>query len=229
MVALSWILALLYATGSHQATASPDPRSGVEVCVGHNVVLTCNLSSGVDVTWWVVPSGSQLLQPLLTLVESKVGGTVVQFHTNDSHVNASVEAESVQLQVSGVREEDMGVYFCTGRCGGSVCFHTHFLTVTGTDVTSPTGEMSRPCWSAGICVLPASLVLIFFVFFGLYLWTGKSGMCRCGLARVTEDASLHYSSLRHLHQPRPLVRGQTHLVAEDVVYSTVNGGKNVMA
>ncbi|XP_044028514.1 uncharacterized protein LOC122864860 isoform X2 [Siniperca chuatsi] len=61
---------------------------------------------------------------------------------------------------------------------------------------------------------------------------GKPAVCCCNSLRsntsrrVTEDASLHYSSLKHADKPRPSGRGGTGLVKEEVTYSSVTSCKN---
>ncbi|XP_078123215.1 uncharacterized protein LOC144528484 isoform X2 [Sander vitreus] len=60
---------------------------------------------------------------------------------------------------------------------------------------------------------------------------GKPAVCCCKPMKsntsqsVTEEVSLHYSSLKHAGKPRPLGRGGTGLVEEDVTYSAVTSRK----
>ncbi|XP_039676702.1 uncharacterized protein LOC120571701 isoform X2 [Perca fluviatilis] len=61
---------------------------------------------------------------------------------------------------------------------------------------------------------------------------GKPAVCCCNPMRsntrqsVTEEVSLHYSSLKHADKHRPSGRGGTGLVEEDVTYSAVTSRKN---
>ncbi|MEQ2249350.1 hypothetical protein ILYODFUR_028281 [Ilyodon furcidens] len=62
---------------------------------------------------------------------------------------------------------------------------------------------------------------------------GKQCHCCCNpgsqhsTLSVTEEDSLHYSSLRHPDKPRPSVRTGPRLVEDLVTYSTVNTRKNL--
>ncbi|KAK7939891.1 hypothetical protein WMY93_003217 [Mugilogobius chulae] len=49
---------------------------------------------------------------------------------------------------------------------------------------------------------------------------------RCCCSKVAQDDPLHYSSLKHLHKPRPCGPADARLVQDDVTYSTVNPHRN---
>lgn len=123
--------------GCHQAPLSPVPPLVLEVQAGQNVTLTCNLTSGVDVTWWVVRSGDQQLLPLLTASMNKVGKPTVEFLTEERRINVrtpDVEENSeaaLDLDILHVQEEDAGLYFCTGRYRDQVCYRARLLTIRG--------------------------------------------------------------------------------------------------
>ncbi|XP_044028513.1 uncharacterized protein LOC122864860 isoform X1 [Siniperca chuatsi] len=227
MAGVTWILTVLCVAGCYLSSASPVLRSAR---VGQNVSLTCNLTSSSEITWYRLRS-EQLL-PLLTVKSSKVGEDTVDFHTaNNSRVNNNGDLERglVGLEILEVEEEDGGLYFCTGRCAGAVCVNRGIhVAVDGVDRESA----RQPCWCLGICVLPALLALCLVFIVGFYLCSGKPAVCCCNSLRsntsrrVTEDASLHYSSLKHADKPRPSGRGGTGLVKEEVTYSSVTSCKN---
>nr|XP_046273852.1 uncharacterized protein LOC124074711 isoform X2 [Scatophagus argus] len=226
----TWILALLCAAGGHLSSASPVVRSALLVQDRHNVSLTCNLASSSDVTWYHLRS-DQLL-PLLTVAPSNVREDVVSYHTaNSSRVTVvgAVSSGLVDLHILEVKEEDAGVYFCSGRCSGAVCVSRGVrVAVEGADVES----IGWPCWSVGFCVVPASLTLCAVIIVGVYLCSGRPAVCCCPSVRssssvkVEEGESLHYSSLNLAHKPRPSGKGATGLVTEDVTYATVASRKS---
>lgn len=229
MAGLTWILSLLCVAACHLSSASPVLRSALLVQAGQNASLTCNLTSSSTITWYFLHSDQ--LQPLLTVTLGKLGVETVEFHSADSRINKQGDLESGQvgLEILEVEQKDAGLYFCTGQCEGEVCVNRGIhLAVDGAD-----GEPARqPCWSLGICVLPALLPLCFVFIAGVYLCTGKPAVCCCNSVRsnsslrVTEDVSLHYSSLKHANNPRPSGQGRTGLVKTDVTYSTVTSRKN---
>ncbi|XP_008302380.1 uncharacterized protein LOC103374121 [Stegastes partitus] len=233
MAALTWILTLICAAGCPLSSASPVPHSASEVQVGQNVSLTCNLTSSVEITWYLLRS-DQLL-PLLTGKQSKLKGDSIIFHSTNSRINWERDQQSglVSLKIHRVEEEDAGLYFCTERSEGKVLVNEGIrLTVNGVDGESSSGRMKLPCWSLGICVLPGLLAFCFMCVVGFYLCSGKPAGCCCNpdgrdtSRKVTEEDLLHYSSLRHPDKPRPSGRRGPGLVEENVTYSAVIGRKN---
>ncbi|KAM8767300.1 uncharacterized protein AB9X84_006212 [Acanthopagrus schlegelii] len=232
MAALTRILTFLCVAGVHLSSASPVLRSALVVRAGQNASLTCNLTSSCEVTWYHLRS-DQLL-PLLTVRLNKFREEDVSFHTkNEGRISSdgALENGTVGLGILQVELTDAGLYFCSGRCAGAaVCVNRGIhLVVDGAD-----GETAarQPCWSLGICVLPASLVLCVVAIVGFYLCSGKPAVCSCNSAssrlsqQVTEEDALHYSSLKLAENPRPSGRAGTRLVEEDVTYSAVANRKN---
>ncbi|XP_060915348.1 uncharacterized protein LOC132990886 [Labrus mixtus] len=228
MADVTWIITLLCAA-AHLSSASPVLRSALVVQPGHNVSLSCNLTSCGQITWYLLRS-DQLL-PLLTVTLDTFGQRPVNYHAAADRRRYVEEKGLVALMILQVEEEDAGLYFCSGTCADNVCVSRGIhLAVHGAG-----GESAGlPCWTLGICVLPAVLVSCFlFIVIGLVLYSGKPAVCSCRCnksPKVTEDASLHYSSLKHAGKPRPSGRGAggggTGLVKMEVTYSTVAGCKN---
>ncbi|XP_074469790.1 uncharacterized protein LOC141754556 [Sebastes fasciatus] len=228
MAGVTRILTLLCVAGCHLTSASPVLRSALVVQAGQNVSLTCNLTSCVDITWYRLHS-DQLL-PLLTVTLSKLKEVLVIYQTADGRFShrGDVTGGPGALEIQEVEEEDAGLYFCTSRCDGDVSVNRGIqLVVDGVD-----GQSARlPCWTLGICVLPAVLVLCLVFIVGICLRSGKPAVCCCNPERsstnqrVTEEVSLHYSSLKHADKPRPSGRGGTGLVENDVTYAAVTNRK----
>ncbi|XP_028256257.1 uncharacterized protein LOC114432438 [Parambassis ranga] len=234
MEALTWILTVLTAAGCHfLSAASPALRSALVVQAGQNVSLPCNVTPGSDITWYRLRSDLPL--PLITVTKANVGEDTGRFYSvSSSHVSwtGGVEDGCISLDIQQVEEEDAGLYFCIGRSAAGVCVNRGVrLTVTGADEDTD-DKMWRPCWSLGICVLPALLALCMVCGVGVYLYSGKPAVCCCNPGRppgVPEEVCLHYSSLKHPDKPRPSGCGGTRLVREDVTYSTVNTRKKPRA
>ncbi|TNN54226.1 hypothetical protein EYF80_035588 [Liparis tanakae] len=207
------------------SSTSPVLHSALVVPAGGNASLTCNLTLTSEVSWYRLHSDRLL--PLLTVTPTKLGGLVIKFHSEDRRLSATggaVVGDPVHLGLHQVAPQDAGLYFCTARCGRSVGVAAIRLVVDGLGE-----EADRPpCWSLGICVLPALLLLILVFIAGLCLHSGKQAVCcHPQSQRVTEEESLHYSSLRHAHKPRPPGRGGAGLVEDDVTYSAVMRRENL--
>lgn len=225
MAALTWILTFICVAGVHLTSASPVPQPPLVVEAGQNVSLACNLTSASEVTWYLLRS-EQLL-PLMTVQCTKFGVETVDFHTLDisrfDRVGA-LESGTVGLQILQVEEEDAGLYFCVGKCSeAAACVSRIQLAVGGVDE----GTAGRPCLHLSVCVLLAVLLLCVVIMFGFYLSSGKPAVCCCGSVqsdmglKVTEDESLHYSSLKHTDKLRPRGHRGTGSVEDAVLYSTV--------
>ncbi|XP_063325265.1 uncharacterized protein LOC134624457 [Pelmatolapia mariae] len=236
MAGVTWILTVLCAVGCHLSSASPVHSSTRVVQVGHDVSLPCNVTPSDEITWYLLRS-EQLL-PLLTVKEGRIGNTT-DHHLNSHHrmnCDGTLQTGLVSLEIQEVEEEDAGLYFCIGRFAHEMHVNRGIqLTVDGAGRSS-TDRMRQPCLSLGLCLLPALLALCFVCVAGCYLWSGKPSVCSCcnprrqdADHRVTEEESLHYSSLKHPDKPRPTTRRGTGLAEEKVLYSTVNMCKNSKA
>ncbi|KAM7373693.1 hypothetical protein PAMP_008527 [Pampus punctatissimus] len=121
MAGLKWILFFMCVAGSHLSEASPVFRTALVVQAGQNISLTCNLTSSGDITWYVLRS-DQLLH-LLTVTWSKLDGAMVT--TDSSRIKSKADKENSpgSLEIIEVEEKDAGLYFCSKRCEGTVCFN----------------------------------------------------------------------------------------------------------
>ncbi|XP_029976123.1 uncharacterized protein LOC115409200 isoform X2 [Salarias fasciatus] len=168
MLKLMWSLSLLCAAGC-QVSLVARP--------GQNVSLTCNLTSGLEVLW--VRLRSARLLPLLAVQESKLGADTVNVLQGDGGRlgnGGRLAGGGVALHILDVQQEDGGLYCCIGRTGDGWTHRELQLTVNGDD--GHAGAVQRPCWTLGVCVLPAAIVFGCLVCVGgVYLCSGK-GVCR---------------------------------------------------
>ena len=86
---------------------------------GQNVSLTCNLTSCLHVTWYVLRP-DQLL-PLLEVMSSQFVEDTVNFYmVDDGRITntGALATGAVGLEILEVEEKDAGLYFCIGNCRG---------------------------------------------------------------------------------------------------------------
>ncbi|KAM4550471.1 uncharacterized protein V3H82_019571 [Fundulus diaphanus] len=229
MAGLYWIALFLCAAGCHQSPTSHISISTLEVKRGQNVSLTCNVTASSTVTWYLLRS-DQLL-PLMRVSKSKLrsGNDVMDYSSvNPSHVmwTGNLKTGLVRLEIEAAEEVDAGLYFCSGWCGAKV-YGSRGIYLKFKGIDGEGRKLHPPFGSHWICVLSGLFGLFSFLMIGLYLCSGKLGHCCCNpwrqdsTMRVTEDDSLHYSSLRHPDKPRPFYRAAPGLVEDLVTYSTV--------
>ncbi|CAN9503600.1 unnamed protein product [Ophioblennius macclurei] len=165
MLKLMWTISLFYAAGCQELLVAHP---------GQNVSLTCNLTSGHEVLWFRLQS-NQLLLPLLTVIKTKVDGDTVNVLEADQRLSAGghIESGMVSLDIQEVQQEDAGLYYCMKRnTGDQWSFEALQLTVHG--AIGPPDVVKQPCWTTGLCMLPAAIVFGTFVFAGgVYLCSGE--------------------------------------------------------
>uniref|UniRef100_A0A3Q3GA97 Ig-like domain-containing protein n=1 Tax=Labrus bergylta TaxID=56723 RepID=A0A3Q3GA97_9LABR len=109
----------LTSAAAHLSSASPVLRTALVVQPGHNVSLSCNLTSSSQITWYLLRS-DQLL-PLLTVTFDTFGERPVNYHAAADRRRYIEEKGLGALMILQVEEEDAGLYFCSGTCAENVC------------------------------------------------------------------------------------------------------------
>ncbi|KAF5900503.1 uncharacterized protein DAT39_009798, partial [Clarias magur] len=99
---------------------SADVRS---VRPGENITLPCNITDYPEISWYRLRSDEVKL--LVSAEEWKLRKTYYpSYKVNESHINVAESRGSVSLVITGVRETDLGFYYC---CGGRTdATHTQF-------------------------------------------------------------------------------------------------------
>ncbi|KAF5900508.1 uncharacterized protein DAT39_009801, partial [Clarias magur] len=90
---------------------SADVRS---VRPGENITLPCNITNYPEISWYRLRSDEVKL--LVSAEESKLKKTYsLSYNVNKSHFDVTESNSSVSLVIIGVRETDLGFYYCGGR------------------------------------------------------------------------------------------------------------------
>ncbi|KAF6719121.1 hypothetical protein FQA47_010513 [Oryzias melastigma] len=200
---LLWVVFLLYAAGCYpSSSSSPGPSSLLVIQRGQNVSLSCNLSSSIEITWYLLRS-EQLL-PLLTQRPSKVsGGDTADVHSGNTRLGwaGAVESGQVSLEIKEVEDEDAGLYFCAGRLEASKHVNGGIqLTVSGINGKEPIRDKGQPRWTLRVWVLTALLFLCFVVLVGFCLRSGKPACC-CDLLKWNDRPAGNKGGVSALFQP----------------------------
>ncbi|XP_053541847.1 uncharacterized protein LOC124627623 isoform X1 [Ictalurus punctatus] len=81
---------------------------------GENVTLLCNITNYSEISWYRLRSEEVKL--LISAEKSKLKKTFsLSYNVNKSHFDITESSSSVTLVIIGVRETDLGFYFCGGR------------------------------------------------------------------------------------------------------------------
>ncbi|XP_053541855.1 uncharacterized protein LOC108262313 [Ictalurus punctatus] len=81
---------------------------------GENITLLCNITNYSEISWYRLRSEEVKL--LISAEELKLEKTVfLRYNVNKSHFDITESSSSVSLVIIGVRETDLGFYFCGGR------------------------------------------------------------------------------------------------------------------
>ncbi|XP_017317710.1 uncharacterized protein LOC108261310 isoform X2 [Ictalurus punctatus] len=81
---------------------------------GENVTLLCNITNYSEISWYRLRSEEVKL--LISAEKSKLKKTFfLRYNVNESHFDMTESSSSVSLVIIGVRETDLGFYFCGGR------------------------------------------------------------------------------------------------------------------
>ncbi|KAF5900513.1 uncharacterized protein DAT39_009819, partial [Clarias magur] len=107
---------------------SADVRS---VRPGENITLPCNITNYLEISWYRLRSDEVKL--LVSAEELKLKKThSLSYNVNKSHFKVAQSSSSVSLVIIGVRETDLGFYYCGGRTDAT---HTQFGKLIRLDFT----------------------------------------------------------------------------------------------
>ncbi|XP_034163343.2 uncharacterized protein LOC117598059 isoform X1 [Pangasianodon hypophthalmus] len=109
----TFILQMLFAffTSSLLQITSTDHLS---VHPGENITLLCNITNYSEISWYRLRSEEVKL--LISAVKGNLKKQfILSYNVNVSHFDITESSSSVSLVIIGVRETDLGFYYCGGR------------------------------------------------------------------------------------------------------------------
>ncbi|KAF5900505.1 uncharacterized protein DAT39_009804, partial [Clarias magur] len=150
---------------------SADIRS---VRPGENITLPCNITNYPEISWYRLRSDEVKL--LISAEESKLKKTYsLRYNVNKSHFDVTESNSSVSLVIIGVRETDLGFYYCGGRTNAT---HIQFGKLIKLNITddlhtdsgnSPDTSDKQQSTGAALwitmCVCLVSILIIFICMF----------------------------------------------------------------
>ncbi|KAM9496927.1 uncharacterized protein Hap1MRO34_003156 [Clarias gariepinus] len=210
---------------------SADVRS---VHPGENITLPCNITNYPKLLWYRLRTDEVKL--LISAEELKLEKTFSpHYNVDKSHFNVAQNSSSVSLVIIGVRETDLGFYYCGGRNKTHTQFgkpirlnftdyqHTDFGNSTDAqDNQQSTGAELR----ITLCVCLVSL-LMNFICMCVFCCRPKEKLrisCSCfrnTIDRSEKEENIHYASVQHSRGPRAAAQKNTSSDSDSVTYATV--------
>ncbi|XP_053498357.1 uncharacterized protein LOC128618655 [Ictalurus furcatus] len=202
---------------------------------GENITLLCNITNYSEISWYQLRS-----EEVKLLISAKQGNLdksyILSYNVNESHFDITESSSSVSLVIIGVRETDLGFYFCGGQ---NRMTHIQFgkpirLNFTDNHETTHENNLPKPpdtrqsteveLWiSMTVCLVSVLMNLIFMCVFCCRL-KGKS-VSSCNCCRNTTDAKkeekIHYASIQYKRRSRAAAKKNAGSDSDSVTYATV--------
>ncbi|KAK3505878.1 hypothetical protein QTP70_003738 [Hemibagrus guttatus] len=81
---------------------------------GQNITLLCNITNYSEISWYHMNSAGE--RQLISAVQGKLDKHFyIDYNEDESHFYLTQSSSSVSLVIIGVRETDLGFYYCGGR------------------------------------------------------------------------------------------------------------------
>ncbi|KAM9496466.1 uncharacterized protein Hap1MRO34_026095 [Clarias gariepinus] len=86
----------------------------ISVDPGENITLLCNITQVSEISWYQMNSAS-VRQIISARQRGLYKDFYVDYNVDESHFDVTESSSSVSLVIIGVRETDLGFYYCGGR------------------------------------------------------------------------------------------------------------------
>ncbi|XP_053497322.1 uncharacterized protein LOC128618007 [Ictalurus furcatus] len=202
---------------------------------GENITLLCNITNYSEISWYRLRSEEVKL--LISAEKSKLKKTFsLSYNVNESHFDITESSSSVSLVIIGVRETDLGLYFCGGR---NRTTHIQFGKLTRLNFTADqhnvscnstddrntqqsTGAALRIIMS--VCLVSILINIICMCVFCCKI-KGKSALSGNSCSNTTDstekEENIHYASIQHKRRSRAAAKKNTASDSDSVTYATV--------
>ncbi|XP_026989119.2 uncharacterized protein LOC113634389 [Tachysurus fulvidraco] len=167
---------------------------------GENVTLPCNITNYSEISWYHMNSAG--VRQIISTTQGKVGKHFyIAYNEDESHFTITESSSSVSLVIIGVRDTDLGFYYCGGRNKG----HNQFGKVISLNFTGGTHQSggTENIWiihMAIMCVCSISVLIIIIcmcVFCSRVEETSSSLSSGCShdTSSTEQDEKIHHDSL----------------------------------
>ncbi|GAA6080568.1 uncharacterized protein LOC113653807 isoform X1 [Tachysurus ichikawai] len=210
----------------------------VSVHPGENITLHCNISittNYAQILWYQL--GSEEVKLLISAEQARLKKKFIPtYNVNESQFYIT---ERCSLVIFGIRQTDLGFYYCEGRKDQT---HIQFgkpirLSFTEDHDTSSEPPDTEPCtgsemwFTRTVCLISVLINLlcmcvICYRFKGRSASSSSSSYCCSNTKGSTEkvdkqEENVHYASIQHKRKHRAAAKKKTSLDLDSVTYATV--------
>ncbi|KAL7868517.1 hypothetical protein SRHO_G00099010 [Serrasalmus rhombeus] len=83
---------------------------------GENITLHCEITAVYEISWYQLSSEEMKPKLLITVKTGQLDKSFFLSHNiNEDHYEGTEDTRSVSLVIVGVKESDLGLYYCGGR------------------------------------------------------------------------------------------------------------------
>ncbi|XP_053346448.1 uncharacterized protein LOC128516164 [Clarias gariepinus] len=94
----------------------------ISVDPGENITLLCNITQYSQISWYQMNSAG--MREIISARQRKIGKRFyIEYNVDESHFDVTESNRLVSLVIIGVRETDLGFYYCGGKNDAT---HTQF-------------------------------------------------------------------------------------------------------
>ncbi|KAF7702539.1 uncharacterized protein LOC124392587 isoform X2 [Silurus meridionalis] len=204
-------------------SVSPTPAVTQIVSAGENITLHCNISPSTEMVWY--KHHHHELTMIISVQKGSLEGDLAVNHNQDpehflfSQNNSGyARSETMSLIIKGIRQSDIGFYYCGARQEGSHMKFGRAISLQFPDAVKYTSG-SAACWTPLVSVCSA-LALMLTLCLGIIFKRGLISPCcmKCGKDDGMKEADLQYASLRHNATPQERKEPPTnHTVTYDII------------
>ncbi|XP_017317497.1 uncharacterized protein LOC108261134 [Ictalurus punctatus] len=202
---------------------------------GKDITLLCNITNYSEISWYRLRSEEVKL--LISAEKLKLKKTFsLSYNVNKSHFDMTESSSSVSLVIIGVRETDLGFYFCGGRNDAThiqfgklirldFTAEQHNVSCNSTDDRNTQQSTGAALWIImSVCLVSILINIICMCVFCCKI-KGKSVLSQNSCSNTTDstekEENIHYASIQYKRRSRAAAKKNTASDSDSVTYTTV--------
>ncbi|XP_047675948.1 uncharacterized protein LOC125145769 isoform X1 [Tachysurus fulvidraco] len=195
---------------------------------GENVTLFCNITDYSEISWYHINSAG--VRQIISTSKGNLDNLFQIVHNDDkSHFAITEISSSVSLVIIGVRDTDLGFYYCGGRKKE----HNQFGKVISLNFTGGSNKIAPSpdsqqvggngnCWIIVLCTMIVILVMTICMCVFCCRIQGKLNLSCCSHSTdsTEKEENIHYASVQYKRKFRS-ANNNSRPDLDSVTYATV--------